>query len=79
MNPKCHRRTVCDTFIARSAYYTGLFSMLITRAASFDHLVGAGEKHWRDFETKFLGGVEINQKREPLRLLHWQITGFCTF
>ena len=46
---------------------------------SFDHLVGTGEKHWRDFETKFLGGVEINQKREPLRLLHRKITGFCTF
>jgi hypothetical protein len=36
-------RPVFDNLGARSADSTGLFSMPITRAASFDHLVGEGE------------------------------------
>jgi hypothetical protein len=44
MNPKCQTRPVFDNFGARSADSTGLLSMLITRAGSFDHLVGAAEQ-----------------------------------
>jgi hypothetical protein len=43
MNPKCHSRSVCDTFSAKGADSTGLFLMPITRAASFDYLVGGRE------------------------------------
>src|SRR6516164_11602449 len=45
MNPKCLGRSVPDTFGAKSAHLTGLKMRRITRAASFDHLVGAGEQH----------------------------------
>ena len=41
-NPKCQTQPTFDTFSARSADSTGLFSMPITRAASFDHLVDNG-------------------------------------
>ena len=47
-------------------------------APLFDHLVGTGENHWRDFETKFRGGVKINQKRERSGRDR-KITGFRTF
>ena len=50
-NPKCQTGPTFDTYAARSADSTGLFSMLITRAASFDHLVGAGEQRGWDFEA----------------------------
>ena len=43
-NPKCLAGTVPDTFSARNAELTGLKMRRITRAASFDHLVGAGEQ-----------------------------------
>src|SRR5215208_7794761 len=33
-----------------------------TPAASFDHLVGAGEKRWRDGEVERFGGFEIDNK-----------------
>jgi hypothetical protein len=46
-NPKCLAGMLPDTFSAKGAYSTGLFLMPITRAASFDHLVGAGEKGLR--------------------------------
>jgi hypothetical protein len=39
-NPKCLAGMVPDTFSARSAHLTGLKMMLITRAVSFDHLIG---------------------------------------
>src|SRR5262245_42503688 len=42
-NTKCQTRPVFDTFSARSADSTGLKMIRITRGASFDHLVGAGE------------------------------------
>jgi hypothetical protein len=39
-NPKCLDGDFPDTFDARSADSTGLKMIRITRAASFDHLVG---------------------------------------
>ena len=47
MNPKCLGRAIPDTFSARSAHLTGLKMTRITRAASLDHLVGAGEQRRR--------------------------------
>jgi len=48
MNPKCLGRSVPDTFDAKSADFTGLFSMLITRVGLFDRLVGAGyQNRWQ--------------------------------
>jgi hypothetical protein len=50
-NPKCQTEPTFDTYTARSADFTGLVSMLITRAASFDYLVGAREQCRWDPET----------------------------
>src|SRR2546430_885297 len=73
MNRKCHSRSVCDTFSARSAGSTGLFSVLITRAVvflrSFDHLVGAQQERFWNRETKHLGGRKIQDEIEFGRLL----------
>src|SRR6516162_9077359 len=44
MNPKCLGRAFPDTFSRRSAHLTGLKMRRITRAVSFNHLVGAGEQ-----------------------------------
>jgi hypothetical protein len=47
MNPKCLGKKFPGTFDAKSADLTGSKMMPITRAASFDHLVGAGEQRGR--------------------------------
>ena len=47
----------------------------IDRAASFDHLVGAGEQRWWEFKAKRLGGLEIDDELKLGWLLHWQISG----
>ena len=52
INPKCQTRPRFDTFSARSADLTGLKMIRITRAASFDHLVGGGEQRRRHDETE---------------------------
>jgi hypothetical protein len=59
-NPKCQTGPTFDTYAARSADSTGLFSMLITRAASFDHLVCADEQTSRRCQPKSLCSREID-------------------
>ena len=38
-----------------------------------DHLVGAVQHRWRDFEAKRFGGLEIDHQLECGRLLNWYI------
>jgi len=56
MNPKCLGGTVPDTFDAKSADSTGLKMIRITRAASFDHLVGAREQSRRHGHARIYRG-----------------------
>src|ERR1700685_3274073 len=46
-----------------------------TRAASFDHIVGKGEKCRRNSEAQTLGGFEVDDKGELSWLLHRNIAG----
>src|SRR6516162_2528237 len=73
MNPKCLGRPFPDTFSARSAHLTGLKMRRITRAVSFDHLVGGGEKSRWNVEAKRLGGREIDHRFVLGRRLHRKI------
>ena len=44
---------------------------------SFDHLVGAREQCWWDFQTKVFGCLQVDHKLEFGRLHHRQVAGFC--
>jgi hypothetical protein len=44
-----------------------------TRAASFDHLIGAGEQRSRHFEAKRLRGLQVDDHFELRRLLNGKI------
>ena len=46
------------------------------QASLFDHLVGAGEQHWRDFEAERLGCFEVNRELVFRRVLHRQVGRF---
>ena len=44
----------------------------------FDHLVGAREQRWWDFEAECLGGVEIEHKLEFRGRLNGKVARRCT-
>src|SRR6516225_11529505 len=48
------------------------------KAPLFDHLVGAGEQRWRDVEAKRFGGLEVDHKLVPGRVLHREVTRLLT-
>src|SRR5215510_10540888 len=49
-----------------------------TRAASFDHLVGAGEQRWRHSEAEYPCRRVIDDKLELGGLHNRQVRRFCT-
>ena len=59
MNPKCLGGDFPDTFSAKSAHLTGLKMIRITRAASFDHLVGAREQRGRTSSPSALAVLRL--------------------
>src|SRR5262249_15459111 len=67
---KCLGPSFPDTFGPRSADFTGLKMIRITRAASFDHLVGAGKQRRRNFKAGRLCGLEVDDEFEFRRRPH---------
>jgi hypothetical protein len=47
--------------------------------SSLDHLVGAREHRWRHFQTKRLGGLDVDNQLELRRLLNGEIAGLGAF
>ncbi len=50
-----------------------------THAASFDHLVGAGEQHLGNLDAERLRGLEVDGELDRGRLLDRQVAGFRAF
>jgi hypothetical protein len=63
-NPKCLGGDFPDTFNAKSADSTGLKMRRITRAASFDHLVG-GHKQRAKSSAK-TSGARLGKQNEDV-------------
>src|SRR5262249_27867722 len=79
MNPKCQTRPGFDTFSAKSAHLTGLKMRRITRAVSFNHLVGASEQRRGHGETKHPGRLGVNNQFKLRRLHDWQVRRLGAF
>src|ERR1700704_3474378 len=45
----------------------------------FDHLVGAGDEHGRDFKADRLRGLKVDDQLELGRLFDRQVSGFGSF
>src|SRR5262249_57728853 len=75
MNTKCQTRPGFDTFSAKSADLTGLKMRRITRAGSFDHLVGERQQLRRNFEAKRLSSFAVKDEFEFVYLLDGQVSG----
>src|ERR1700719_1610911 len=73
MNSKCQSPTGFDNLGARSAYSTGLFSMLITRAASFDNLVGKRDERGRDGKPEHSRRSRVDNELDLGGLCHRQV------
>src|SRR5262249_18538248 len=78
-NPKCLGRAFPDTFSAKSADSTGLKMRRITRAASFDHLIGEREQAGGNVDAKRLRSAQIDHQVELDRLLHWDVGRLLPF
>jgi hypothetical protein len=48
---------------------------LSQHSCSFDHLIGTGEKRWRDGKANFLSGFEVDDQSEFRRLFNREIGG----
>src|SRR5262249_13290334 len=79
MNPKCQTRPGFDTFSAKSADLTGLKMRRITRAASFNHLVGESQQPIRHVKAKRLCSREIDHQLKSARLDDGQVRGLLPF
>src|SRR6516162_9108584 len=61
-NPKCLGQDFPDTSSAKSAHLTGLKMRRITRAVSFDHLVGATKQWERYGQTERPCGLQVDDQ-----------------
>jgi hypothetical protein len=50
--------------VALGAKEANTLSTSLQRGASFDHLVGAGEKHWRHGKAECTRGLEVDEELE---------------
>jgi hypothetical protein len=46
------------------------------KASLFDYLVGAHEQHWRHCNSEGLGGFDVDDELELLRLQDWKLVRF---
>src|SRR5262245_40593367 len=58
-----------------STYSTLVMVPLSSRPSSFDHLVGAGEQRWRNFEAEHSRGLGVDDQLQLGRLQHRRVSG----